>query len=367
MLPVGAVLFLVVRPSAARCLRTPGPYLATLIGLAMFAPVVHWNASHGWASFLFHSKRSGGFQGFRIVYVMEAIVGQIGYLFPWLWLFLLAVLFRLVRRGPRRWSEGEAFLVCQFVPVVVLFMGVSTFTRIMTHWPLIGFVALMPVLGRTLSELLDARPVLLRYWLASLVATPVVVVVLYAAHLNLGLLQDSQGRLVGLIPAKVDPSVDTIRWDQIAAELKRRGLCDDPNTFLFTDNWRYSAQLALATRYRVPVACYCRDARSFSFWSQRDDWVGRDGIFVRTFDGLALPEYYAPWFTRVEPIAEFPVVRAGSTMQTVLLFRCVRQTAPFPFGYAGLGPLPQPKAHAVGGEVMIGRAPAKAESGKKTR
>jgi len=143
-----------------------------------------------------------------------------------------------------------------------------------------------------------------------------------------------------------------IRWDQIASELKRRGLLDDPRIFLFTDTWRFSAQLAMATNREAPVACYGRDARSFTFWSRPEDWVGRDGIFVDVEDGLAEPESYAPWFSRVESLGAIPIVRAGSPVQTVQLYRCVRQTDPYLFGYVGEGPVPRPvprAAHRLGG------------------
>src|SRR5687768_15934259 len=52
-LPVGALLYLAIEPSVRSCLRRPGPYLAVAIGLAVFSPVIVWNAAHGWASFAF--------------------------------------------------------------------------------------------------------------------------------------------------------------------------------------------------------------------------------------------------------------------------------------------------------------------------
>src|SRR5262249_49683904 len=48
-LPVGAGLYLLIEPSARGWLRRPGPYLALLVGLVVFSPVIAWNAAHGWA------------------------------------------------------------------------------------------------------------------------------------------------------------------------------------------------------------------------------------------------------------------------------------------------------------------------------
>ncbi len=350
LLPAGAVLYLIVRPSARRLLRTPGPYLATVVGLAVFSPVILWNRAHEWASFRFQGARSGGFRGFRPEFLIEAIVGQAGYLLPWIWLGLVMVLIRLLRSGPRRWSHAEAFLLCQAVPAVFLFLMVATYSQILTHWPLIGFVALMPILGRRLADRLDARPVPIRNWLTAMVAVPILFATLFVAQANLGLFQDSQGRLAGLLAPQYDLSVDTIRWDQIATELKRRGLPDNSNTFMFTCNWRYSAELALALNLDVPVACYHRDARSFSLWSRPEDYIGRDGIYVRVVESEAPTDYYEPWFTRIERLADFPVTRAGFPMQTVRLYRCVGQTSPYGFGSKGPVPIPETR-----GRIALGR------------
>ena len=58
LLPAGALLHIVFWPQARQCLRKPGPYLAAAIGLILFSPVIVWNATHDWASFLFQAGRA---------------------------------------------------------------------------------------------------------------------------------------------------------------------------------------------------------------------------------------------------------------------------------------------------------------------
>jgi 4-amino-4-deoxy-L-arabinose transferase-like glycosyltransferase len=342
LIPAGLLMYLILRPAARRCLLMPGPYLAVAAGLIAFSPVIIWNSRHGWASFLYQGNRASGFRGIQPDMFLEALIGQILYMTPWIWLALLVVVFRLMRKGPWRWSDAEAFLLCQALPALGLFMGISTFRRIMPHWPLIGFVALLPMLGQAWSARLDLRPVRMRRALALITVAPILLGILFVVHARTGLFQDSRGRLLGLIPAHVDPTVDTIRWDQIAQELKRTGVLDRPSTFVFTDSWRFSSELAMSLDQNVPVACFHRDSRSFTFWSDPEDWVGRDAIFIRVHDGLTDAENYAPWFERVEPFETFPILRAGAPMEKVRIYRCVHQLAPFPFGYCGPGPIPRP-------------------------
>jgi hypothetical protein len=217
----------------------------------------------------------------------------------------------------------------------------------------------MPLLGRLWAERLAASPQRVGRRLALVAAAPIVLGFLFITQAHTGLFQDSRGRLLGLIPPAADPTVDTIRWDQVARALKRRGLLADPHSFLFTDYWCFSAELAMATHSALPVACLHRDARSFTFWSRPEDWVGRDAIFVRVEDGLSEATNYAPWFSRIEPLATIPIIRAGAIMQSVRLYRCVHMTDPFPFGYSGPGRLPRPnhKPGVPGQRPVLGQHP----------
>ena len=56
----GAVAFLVTEPTSRRWLMRPHPYVAGLVALVVFLPVLVWNAGHGWVSFLFQGGRAGG-------------------------------------------------------------------------------------------------------------------------------------------------------------------------------------------------------------------------------------------------------------------------------------------------------------------
>ncbi len=56
LLGPSALLYLILSRQT-RVLLTPQPYLAILIALLLFSPVIYWNATHEWVSFLFQSTR----------------------------------------------------------------------------------------------------------------------------------------------------------------------------------------------------------------------------------------------------------------------------------------------------------------------
>ncbi len=345
LLPVGALLYLVLRPQQARrCLGKPGPYLAVVAGVALFSPVLFWNATHGWASFLFQGGRASASSGLRLDHLAVAVGIEALYLFPWLWVALVVILVRLARRGPRNWDDAETFLICQAIPALVLFHAIASFHRIMPYWPLFGFISLIPLLGRNWAEGLRTHPAVQGRWLAFMAVIPVVLAAMVSAQDRLGLLEDRQGRLLGLIAPSKDPTVELICYEQVAKELERRGLLDDPDTFLFTDSWDRSARLALATRGKVKVACYNLEARSYTFWSHPQDWVGRDGIFVEDERRPGRLSQFAKFFLKYESIGTARIVRRGVVVREVYLYRGTYQTWAFPFDGPIVARNPKPKA-----------------------
>lgn len=332
LLPAGVVLYLLVRPEARRCLKTPGPYLAGATGLLVFSPVVFWNATHGWASFAFQGGRAVETgTSFRPERVLIAVGGEALFLFPWIWIPLLSIVLGLIRRGPKRWTAAEAFLLSQAAPALILFHAIASVRWVMPHWPLIGYVSLLPLLGREWADLFRTRPERLRKRLAAIAIAPVVMTLLVVVQSRTQWFLASNGKMFGLIAAQDDPTIDQWVWSRVADELGRLGALDDPRTFLFTNSWQDGARLSYAARGRARVACYVRDARSFAFWSDPKDWVGRDGIYIGNPWSSGEVRVYRHFFERVEPLGSFKIELGGRSVKDVVLYRCVRQTRPFPF------------------------------------
>ena len=337
-LPAGTLLYLAVEPTARRWLRRPGPYLAVAIGLLVFAPVIGWNAAHGWASFAFQGGRAIGSAGFRPGSLLAALLLPAVYLLPWVWLRLVIV---LVGRGRRffdpRTPAADRFLLCQSVLPLGTFLAVACTRPVLPHWTLVGFLPLFPMAGRAWARELAANPVGLRRRLAVYAVLPVVLAAAAVFQARTGFFQKGRPGGLGLLALAQDPTADLVGWDTIADELRRRGLVDRPGTFLFTPSWYQSGQLAFAARGTgTPVLCYHPwDARSFAFWSRPGDWVGRDGILVEIGDDPNEPGRFRRWFTRIEPLGGFEVDRAGAAVRKVRLYRCVDQTRAFPFDDLG--------------------------------
>jgi hypothetical protein len=362
-LPVATLAYLAFEPAARHWLRRPGPYLAFALGLLVFAPVLSWNAHHGWASFAFQGGRALGWPEIRPDRFAAFLGGQAAYLFPWIWVPLIVVLFREVRRRRGRTDEDipGRFLLYQAAVPLLAFGGVALVQPVLPHWSLVGFLAAFPLLGRAWAQWREAAPARFRVRLVIVGFLTIALSALVVSQAETGFLQRGGRFGLGLIPVANDPTLDSYGWDQVSRELETRGLLNQPEVFLFSDRWYYSGHLALATDQRIPVACYNRNhAQNFAYWSDPRDWVGRDGIFVGINDCEPVVRDVSRWFRRFEPLATIPILRNGVRIRVVHLYRGIHQMVPFPFGNTRK-PAPQRLGTAALGTPQFGwlrRAPS---------
>lgn len=333
-LPAGVMLYLVIEPRARGWLRKPGPYLAALVGLIVFSPVIVWNASHGWVSFLFQAGRAVGESRFRPETLLAAMFLPALYLLPWIWMRLVLLLLgrsRAVLNGSA--TSRDKFLIAQAVLPLATFLAVACKRAVLPHWTLVGFLPLMPMLGEFWARAFEIDPPRFRRKALAMAMFPLLLALGVVFQARTGFFQKGRPGGVGLFAANLDPTIDIVGWDAVAQELRNRGLLNDPDTFLFTCRWYESGHLGFAVRgTTTPVLCYhASDARSFAFWSKPQQWVGRDGVLVLINGSPYETDRLASGFERIEPLGTFEVVRAGTSIRNVQLFRCVRQKRAFPF------------------------------------
>ncbi len=301
--------------------------------MAIFSPVILWNAARGWESFAFQAGRAAGGGAFRPWLLLGAIGAQALYILPWLWPFVVSALGRAAFRSWRRSEPGPAFdadrfLVMQALPPLLAFFLVACRRPVFPHWALIGLVPAFPLLGRDWASRWPEGSNRLGRRLFGVSAATLAGVAVFLVQAKTGFLQP--GRL-GLLPPRNDPTVEMFGWDQVVGEIRRRGLLERPGQFVFTSKWYYSGHLAFETGNRVPVLCYDpRGGHAFAEWEDSADWVGHDGLLV-TMDRSGIePAMFGRWFAWIEPVGEFDVIRAGEPVRKVRLYRCLKQMKPFP-------------------------------------
>ena len=259
-LGAAVALWFVAVPSLRAWLRRPWPYLSGGIALLLFAPVVIWNALHGWVGFAKQGGRLGGFRPEQaFYYFVEFLGGQIGMFTPLVFLLSMAGIWvglRAIRqdRDPAR----VLLLLLTLLPVPVFVQHVLT-DRVQANWPAIIYPSAI-LLGVAMWARLHRPALALGF---ALIAP----VYLQAAWPILP------------IPPKLDPSMKRLAgWDALARDIEAARQADG-GTFIAADNYPLAAMLAWHLRTPVPVLG--AQARWASFALPHPDLSGQPGLLVR--------------------------------------------------------------------------------------
>ena len=308
----GATAFLVTEPVSRRWLIRPHPYIAGLVALAVFLPVLGWNAEHGWISFLFQSGRAGG--RYHPLGPLLAIAGQAVFLLPWVWAPLVWCGFLALRRRP---SDRERWLlVCLATPPILVFTVAALWGNPLFHWAALGYLMLMPLLGEAIARHWRTGQ-LARIWLGGTAAFVFLAVVLVGSEVRFNWLSG----LIEKPPFGRDPSLDLVDWTSLRTEFESRGLLDRPGLVVAALKWHEAGKIDYALGGRIPVICLGSDPRQYGIVANVDDFTGADVLIIAPRRSLAeIERQFGARFDAIEPVAPATILHAGHSALELALF-----------------------------------------------
>jgi hypothetical protein len=341
LLVAGAGFHVLARRDQWRGLARPGAYRAHVIAALFFSPVLLWNHQHHWISFAWQSTRGlDELQGIRLDWMLRNIGGQALELLPWLWLALVAELWRSFRR---RATPERRFIGWLAVVPIVLFTAVSAYAATGQrhfHWGMPGYLLLFLPLGDTVHRGLQQARSVHRWGLAATSVLSVLFMTVITSHVATGWLKDGPGWLATALAGEKDSTLECVDLTSLERAFAERGLLDRPGLFVFSEWWFRAGKVDYALKGKLPVlALSSTDPRSFAFFDSTERWVGKDGILVTPRPSLAeVMGRYGDFFTRIEPLGSVPVGRSGRHEVTLYLYRCEGLKRPYPLPYGLSGP-----------------------------
>lgn len=121
LLPAGVLLALLTSAPLRRHLASPAPYLAALVALLVFLPVMRWNAGHEWVSFRFQFAHGlSAHHGSPLAREASLLGAQAALVSPVLFALLVVVVARTLGR-----SAPRAHLLAVVAVTFFLFFCVS--------------------------------------------------------------------------------------------------------------------------------------------------------------------------------------------------------------------------------------------------
>ncbi|MFT8244585.1 glycosyltransferase family 39 protein [Roseomonas sp. BN140053] len=142
LLGLGLVFWLLAEPRARPWLRDARLWLGGLLAAVIFAPVVWWNAAHGWASFAKQGGRAGvRGDGAALRWLAELLGGQLGLVTPIVFLLCVTGVGAAATAWWRRRDAGAGLLVALCLPAAAVFLWQATGSRVQANWPAILYPA----------------------------------------------------------------------------------------------------------------------------------------------------------------------------------------------------------------------------------
>jgi 4-amino-4-deoxy-L-arabinose transferase-like glycosyltransferase len=303
----GTGLYLLSSGEHRRWLATPKPWLALMLALLMFAPVLGWNAENGWTSFAFQASRAEGLH-IRPLAPLATLAGEALFVLPWIWLPMMAVFIAALRRGPGEWRSW--LLCCLAAPPIVAFATISIWSsqRVLFHWAAPGYLMLFPLLGDAVAHRLHQPAV--RRALAGTAAFVVLGTAFVAAQVRLGWLHP----LIAAV-ARKDPDIQAVDWISLRDGLVRSG------AIVGVPNWRDAGKVAYALGPEVTVLNLNRDARQFGIaWPVRH-FIGADMLILAPEHAERAVGELGPAFDSIERLPDATIRQAGRGLQQVAVFQ----------------------------------------------
>ena len=151
LLGLAALLFMLLDPTARRWLFRPHPYLAAVLALLLFSPVIIWNSENDWASFLFQSRRVVGWeigQGVDPQFSIQYLPMHIIVLLTPVGLIAAAFALFLKNRFSNQDARRQYLFVRIFTGVpLAIFIIVSIFNTPRFHWTTPLWLAILPTIA----------------------------------------------------------------------------------------------------------------------------------------------------------------------------------------------------------------------------
>jgi Dolichyl-phosphate-mannose-protein mannosyltransferase len=126
------LIWLVAVPKLRRWLVSPWPYLGGLVALAIFSPVILWNADHHWVSFIKQIGRAR-IEDFKPAFIAELIPTQIVFATPLVFILGAMGLYALLRRKAGA-SAARMLINATFWTIVAYFIWHSLHARVEANW-----------------------------------------------------------------------------------------------------------------------------------------------------------------------------------------------------------------------------------------
>jgi len=309
MLAPAVLAFLLMPDVRRRWIASRYPWLAALIALAVFSPVILWNADHHWVSFIKQIGRAR-IEDFKPAFIGELIPTQIAFATPLIFILGAMGLYALLKRNAGALA-ARLLITTNLWTIVAYFIWHSLHARVEANWfaPVYPAFAIAAAVAANLTRWDVRQQRVVDFCLRWAAPTGILMFALLIVQANTGFLsgyrRDATVRSVG------------VGWRELASEIE-------------AVRTRVGAGCVLAPDYGTTgwLAFYLPKGTCVAQQNQRIRWVNMPEPDPAQLSGKLLyvdelrpggQPFLRDLFARVERVAELKRKRGPLTIETYAL------------------------------------------------
>ncbi len=310
-LPIAIFFFMLTSARDATSSKR-GPYIALLVAIIVFSPVIYWNATHDWVSF--NMQLAHGFCQNRQIEILSFVsfVGsQAGLLSPLLFILCLVSIFVVGYKGFRQKRSELLLLFWSTVLPLIFFLFLSLQAKCEGNWPapayITGFIAMAYVIQQGLQKYRDRGYIKCTIFIGaglSILFTTLIVIHSFRPILPIPSNKDTTNRLYG--------------WKKLGTEVTY--LLSEMNNrpFLLAENYHIGSELKFYGPHNYEVYSV-NGKKRYHYWKDLEMLIGRDALFVTDKEGI---EHILIGFQSFNGPKLLNIYRNGYVIRKLYLWQC---------------------------------------------
>ena len=302
-LGIGLVAFLLLTPDGRRQLLRWQLWVGGLLALVVFSPVLWWNATHEWRSFLFQGARITSVETRLGELLPEFLMSQAALTGPILMACSMLGIVAWAIGHSRQTGAKLALPILTSLPLLLYFLVHALHARVEANWPQ-PVLPMMTIVAAWVVVSLKSR-----LWTMALVVAQAALGVVLVGLLTW------QAIFVPFDLGAADRTRMLRGWSALAAEVRDLADANGARSILTDGTYRLSGELFFygqSAHDPRPVR-NLRDTRRY-------DYIPAAERFPRDFPALFVVEGSAPpsrWFSRIETVGT--VQRAAGETYTAFI------------------------------------------------
>ena len=296
----GIFFYLLLNSDDRYWLKRKEPYIAFIVSVLFFLPVLIWNYNHEWISFAFHlyNRHSHELTLKPDLFLLFILVQMI-IVSPVIFIGFWTAIFNNFSRKDVR------ILFFYGMPVFLIFMLASLVTEFKVHWTAMAYIPFLIIFA--------AYNKWNRIWKYSGIVLAIIFSLFFYVQSFYPFLK---------IDPHSDITTDFHGWDMVGREVGEiyKNLNKD-EWFLFSSRYQVASQLYFYLPEENYVYSLNNKIEQYDFWQKEEGLKDKNGLFVTHSFYRVLPgEKYN--FSDIELVKKINVIRAGEIYRTFYIYKC---------------------------------------------